>query len=91
MERVFPNYTPPLVQTELVLGDKKRLIEIILHGQEGIIEVKGQQYNNIMAKLDYLGNKEISEVLSYVRSNFNNNAEDVAINEVKMIRSTTIN
>ena len=82
-----PGLYPPLVQTECMLGDKKRLIEIVLHGMDGLSEVKGQQYNNVMAKLDYLSDKQISEVLSFVRSNFGNNAEAVTIEEVKMVRS----
>ena len=63
---------PPLIQTEMILGEKDSLINIIIHGQEGLIEVKGEQYNNIMAKLDYLKDDQIADVLTYVRSNFGN-------------------
>lgn len=86
-----PALYPPLTQTEYVLGDKERLIKIILLGQEGPIEVKGQMYNNIMTKLDFLGDKEISEVLTYVRSNFGNNADPVTPEEVRAVRNSLSN
>jgi mono/diheme cytochrome c family protein len=85
-----PGLYPPLTQTEFVLGDKERLIKIILLGQEGPIVVKGQPYNNIMTKLDFLGDKEISEVLTFIRSNFGNNADPVTIDEVKAVRNSLI-
>ncbi len=85
-----PGLYPPLTQTEFVLGDKERLIKIILLGQEGPIVVKGQPYNNIMTKLDFLGDKEISEVLTYVRSEFGNNADPVTIDEVKAVRNNLV-
>ena len=43
--------------------------------------------NNIMAKLDYLRDDQIAEVLSYVRSNFGNNADPVSVEEVRIARS----
>lgn len=82
-----PGLYPPLVQTEYVLGDKTRLIENILYGQDGPLEVKGQQYNNVMAKLDYLNDQQIADVLTFVRSNFGNNASAVTAGEVKMTRN----
>lgn len=85
-----PGLYPPLTQTEYVLGDKERLIKIILLGQEGPIVVKGQPYNNIMTKLDFLGDKEISEVLTYVRSHFGNDADPVTIEEVKAVRNNLV-
>lgn len=86
-----PGLYPPLVHAESALDDKKRLIEAVLHGKDGLIEVDGDQYNSVMAKLDYLGDEEIAEVLSYVRSNFGNITEEITIDDVKMIRSTGTN
>lgn len=83
-----PGLYPPLSQTKWVLGDKETLIKTILEGQQGPIEVKGQPYNNIMTKLDFLGDKQIAEVLTYVRSNFGNNASAVTPEEVKAVRDS---
>lgn len=82
-----PSLYPPLVQTEYVLGDKKRLIQTVIHGMEGPIEVKGEKFNNIMAKLDYLRDEQIADVLTYVRSNFGNSADAVSAAEVRAVRS----
>jgi len=86
-----PSLYPPLVQTDYVLGDKSRLIKTVIHGMEGPIEVKGEKYNNIMAKLDYLRDEQIADVLTYVRSNFGNSAGAVTPNDVKMVRSAGAN
>lgn len=82
-----PGMYPPLVQTEYVLGDKARLIKTVLHGMEGPIEVKGEPYNNVMAKLDYLQDQQIADVLSYVRTNFGNQAVEVTSSDVRAVRS----
>ena len=86
-----PGLYPTLIQTDWVLGDKNRLIGTVLHGMEGPIEVNGQQFNNVMAKLDYLGDKEIADVLTYVRSNFGNNADAVTPAEVNAVRNAKSN
>jgi mono/diheme cytochrome c family protein len=85
-----PSLYPPLIQTEYVLGDKKRLIETVINGIEGPVEVKGEKFNNIMAKLDYLRDEQIAEVLTYVRSNFGNSADAVTASEVRMVRSSGV-
>lgn len=86
-----PGLYPTLVQTEGVLGDKNRLIGTVLHGMEGPIKVKGQDYNNVMAKLDYLQDKDIAEVLTYIRTNFGNKATAILEIEVKTARSAGAN
>jgi mono/diheme cytochrome c family protein len=43
-----------------------------------------------MAKLDYLRDEQIAEVLSYIRSNFGNNADAVTIEEVRAARSAGV-
>ena len=83
-----PGLYPPLSETKYVLGDKEWLIKNVLLGQQGPIEVKGEQYNNIMTKLDFLRDKQIAEVLTYVRSNFGNNASPVTEEEVRAVRNS---
>lgn len=85
-----PSLYPPLIQTEYVLGDKKRLIETVILGIEGPVEVKGEKFNNIMAKLDYLRDEQIAEVLTYIRSNFGNSADAVTASEVRIVRSSGV-
>ena len=63
---------PPLNGNDWVNGDKKRLIELILNGQNRDIEINGEIYNEEMPKANYLTNKEIADVLTYIRRNFGN-------------------
>ncbi len=67
---------PPLVGSEWVVGDgPKRLPLILLHGIQGTIHVKGEVYNNQMpAWSTVLSDKQISDVLTYIRGELGGNA-----------------
>lgn len=81
---------PSLVRTKWVLGDKTRLINIVLNGLEGTIEVKGELYSGLMPQHGFLSDQEIAEVLTYIRSNFGNDASSVNQAEVERIRKENI-
>lgn len=78
---------PPLNKTDWVVGDKSRLISLIINGLEGQIEVNGETYNGIMPQHSFLSDEEIAGVLTYIRTNFGNNASAVTTEEVKAIRT----
>ncbi len=78
---------PPLVNSEHVVGDKTWLIKNVLYGQQGPIIVNGKEYNNIMTPLDYLTDKEIAQVLTYVRKVFGELDSPVTEKEVQMVRA----
>jgi mono/diheme cytochrome c family protein len=81
------NRFPPLAGSEWVNSDKTVLINVVLNGLTGNIQVKGQNYNDTMpAHASFLTDKEISEVLTYVRSNFGNKSGPVSEKEVAEIR-----
>lgn len=82
-----PNLNPPLINTTYVLGDKERLIKIILHGLNENIEIEGQTFTNPMPALNILKDQQIADVLTYVRNNFGNKASAVTAAEVKAVRS----
>lgn len=81
-----PNAFPPLTETEYVNGDTERLIEIVLNGLSGEIEVNGVVYNGVMVAHNFLTDQEIADVITYVRSNFGNNAPAVTADEVAAVR-----
>jgi|SRR5688572_25007108 len=83
----IPFLAPPLIEGTFVNGDKKRLIDILLKGMQGV-EIKGEQYANPMPAFDYLSDKEIADLLTYVRGNFKNQGDAVAEAEVKSVRDT---
>lgn len=81
-----PGMHPPLSETDWVTGDKERLIEIVLNGMSGEIEVKGETYNSIMPPNSHLTDKQIADVLTYIRTNFGNDAGEITPQEVAKVR-----
>ena len=77
---------PPLTQTDWVIGDKERLVKVILNGMEGPIEVNGDDYNSLMPQHSFLNDNDIAAVLNYVRTNFGNSADSISVKEVQHIR-----
>ncbi|MDN5210821.1 PQQ-dependent sugar dehydrogenase [Fulvivirgaceae bacterium BMA12] len=80
------NRFPPLNGSEWVTDDKWRLLEITLKGMEGPITVKGQPYDGIMPPHNHLTDEELSQVLTYVRKSFGNDASRVTTREVRWVR-----
>jgi mono/diheme cytochrome c family protein len=77
---------PPLIKTDYVLGDKKRLINIILKGFSEDVEINGQYYSNTMPAHDFLKDDEIANVLTYVRNSFGNKGTAITTAEVTKLR-----
>jgi mono/diheme cytochrome c family protein len=82
------NMNPPLVGTTYVLGEKSRLIKIVLNGFNERVEIDGDIYNNPMPGLNILTDQEIANVLTYVRNSFGNKASAINASEVKKVRAT---
>ncbi len=83
----IPGSFPPLTQTEWVLGDKGRLVRLLLNGMQGPLEAEGEAYNGIMIlPPPALTNEQIAAVLTYVRQHFGNDAEAVTPDEVASVR-----
>jgi len=68
-----------------VLGDKIRMINIVLKGLKGV-EIDGNSYENPMPSFAILDDKQIADVLTYVRNNFGNKAGSVKVEEVEKTR-----
>jgi mono/diheme cytochrome c family protein len=80
---------PPLATSEWVLGDEKVLINIVLHGINGHIEVKGKQYKGAMPAWKDMSDVELAAVMSYIRSAWGNQAAPIKPATVKAQRETT--
>ena len=76
-----PYLAPPLIQGVFVDGNKQKLIEIILNGMQDV-EIKGETYANPMPAFDFLTDDQIADVLTFLRSNFQNNGEPVSPEDV---------
>ena len=83
------NMNPPLINTTYVLGNKTALIKIVLHGFNADVEINGQTYSNTMSAHDDLTDRQIADVLTYVRHSFGNKASVVKTAEVSAARAAS--
>jgi len=81
------NMNPPLIQTNYVLGDKTKLIKIVLNGFNEDVEINGNSYSNTMPSHDFLKDQQIADVLTYIRNSFTNKASAVSAVMVKNLRA----
>lgn len=77
---------PPLKQTEYVVGDKERLVRIVINGSNKGLVVNGMTYSNAMPGFPDLSNEDIAYVTSYIRNSFGNSAAPVSASEVEAVR-----
>jgi mono/diheme cytochrome c family protein len=73
------------------LGEKETLVKIVLNGLKNV-DINEETYNNPMPALGaVLKDKEIADVLTYVRNSFGNKAAAVTVDDVKKARAETKN
>ena len=82
-----PGMYPPLNSKERIEGDPKWLIDVVLKGLKGEIEVDGEVYDQVMIPHDFLTDQQIADVLSYIRNSFGNHAGRINPEEVSAVRS----
>jgi len=79
---------PPLAKAPVVNGDPQYLARIVLYGLPAHVVISGQNYGSAMAGLaGSMNDEQISEVLTYIRSSWGNNAPAVSADVVKAERA----
>ena len=74
----IPNLFPPLDGSEWVAMDSRVISNILLHGIEGEITVKGATYKGMMPPFgEKFSDSELAAVATYVRSAWSNSAAPV--------------
>ena len=84
-----PGLNPPLTNTSYVLGDKGKLLDILINGSDVGLVVKGSTYSNAMPSFGSLNDTAISKVASYIRNGFGNSAEPITVEDVAAFRLNT--
>jgi mono/diheme cytochrome c family protein/glucose/arabinose dehydrogenase len=84
-------FAPPLIGSEWVLGDAKRLSLILLHGLEGPLQVNGKHYDvpeilPVMPSHSTMDDGAIADILTYIRNEWGNNGGAVSPRTVGMTR-----
>ena len=82
-----PMMNPPLIKTKWTLGSKTVLIQQVLKGSVGTVEIDGDTFHNTMPPQPQLTDQQIADVLTYVRNSFGNKASTVTPAEVKTVRA----
>ncbi len=83
----LPGAFPPLAGSDWVVGDDRRLTLLALHGLVGPIKVNGSPWNGAMpAQGLVLKDRQIADVLTYIRGSWGNNAPPVDEATVKSMR-----
>lgn len=82
-----PNMNPSLIKSSYVLGDKSKIIPVVLNGLSHV-EIDGDNYQNVMPSHSFLTDKQIADVLTYVRNSFGNQASRIFQKDVTQLRST---
>jgi len=80
---------PPLAKSEWVAGDPQVLIKLTIHGLAGPTKVLGKDYGLVPMPPMGLDDRQLADVLTYVRSAFGNSAPAVTPAEVKAVREAT--
>lgn len=79
---------PPLAKSDWLKNNREGSIKVVLEGLSGKITVNDKEYNAVMAMIP-LKDKEVADVMNYVRKSLNGLAADVTPEEVAKIRATT--
>lgn len=85
---------PPLAGSEWVTGPEQKLALLVLHGIEGGIVVNGKKYDApeilpTMPAMSSLDDATITNILTYIRNEWGNNAGPMSRGTVSRTRHTT--
>lgn len=86
----LPGVFPPLAGASWVKDDPAALIQILLHGLNGPIEVAGTTYNGAMPAFgEQMDDAELAGVLSFIRSEWGNTSTAVDAQAVAAARKAS--
>ncbi len=68
LEGVFP----PLAKSSYIAENPKRIIDVMLHGLSGPVEVNGKDYNSVMPPMTQLTDDEVANIGTYVLNTWGN-------------------
>lgn len=85
-----PGAFPPLVGTERVNEQTAALIAVSLDGMDGPVTVDGHDYDGFMPGQAQLDNEQMADLLTYIRSSWDNDAGPVTPEAVEKVREATM-
>ncbi len=85
LEGVFP----PLANSDYLMADQRRAVEIVLNGLSGPVTVNGIDYSSVMPAMSQLNDDEIANILTFSLNSWGNEGGVVTTDEVAGIRAVT--
>ena len=68
LEGVFP----PLANSDYLMADQRRAVEIVLNGLSGPVTVNGIDYSSVMPAMSQLNDDEIANILTFSLNSWGN-------------------
>ncbi|MEZ5008770.1 MAG: copper-containing nitrite reductase [Chitinophagales bacterium] len=81
----FTGVYPPLANSSYFKGDVNKAISAVVNGLSGVITVNGTEYNSAMPA-QVLSDEEVSNVITYILNEFDNDGGEVTPAQVKAQR-----
>jgi mono/diheme cytochrome c family protein len=81
-----PAMQPPLAGTPVTVGDPEELLGWVMYGIRPAVLPAGR-YHGLMPLFSYLGNQELADLLTCVRTSFGNHAPPVTASTVAGFRA----
>jgi len=80
---------PPLANSDYLMADTSRAIEIVLNGLVGPVTVNDSPFNSVMPPMSQLNDDEIANILTFTLNTWGNEGDTVRSVEVAEIRAAT--
>lgn len=80
---------PPLANSDYLLADTSRAIEVVLNGLTGPITVNGSDFNSVMPPMSQLNDDEIANILTFTLNSWGNEDGEVSSEDVAEVRAAT--
>jgi nitrite reductase (NO-forming)/hydroxylamine reductase len=85
----LPGAFPPLAKSDFIAKDPSVLLDVTLKGRQGKIVVNGVEYNNVMPAMNYLTDKDLAAIITYVLNSWNNPGGTVQMSKVAAYRKAS--
>jgi nitrite reductase (NO-forming) len=80
---------PPLADSDYLMADTRRAIEIVLNGLTGPVTVNGTPFNSVMPPMSQLNDDEIGNILTFVLNSWGNEDGEIRSDDVAAVRAAT--
>jgi nitrite reductase (NO-forming) len=85
LEGVFP----PLANSDYLMADSRRAIEVVLNGLTGPVTVNDTEFNSVMPPMSQLNDDEVANILTFTLNSWGNEADAISADDVAEVRAAT--